>query len=716
MGVMHELLGDDKGAENAYERLLQVDPSQIVVVDRLLSLLRREGRLVDAEGVLNRVPDRLRTLFILKKHRIGIALGTGDVKTAVQELEEYTRARPEDLQAGVLLARALYLDSGDAKRSLSLLDQIQSNPDAPFEAIQARAAILHDEGQDAEALQLLDEAVQEREDFQRLLARAQFNTTLGRFDAAEADFQRLASRADLAPQGHELLGRFYAERGRYEDAVAAWEAGLEIVPDDASLKRRIIGLLIERPDRQQRERALAMTEELLEQSPGAYDLLTLKAMNATGPEAAGAIESALAALQKAVTDNPRNEEAQVDLIRLLRHKGDVVGVREAVSRALGVNKRSARLLLLAGSIEGELGNLSDARSYAEQALQLEPGNLKGRSMLMTTALAEGDLDLADRLAKELLADEPGFEEALLAQAGVLEARGQRGQAIDSLTDYYTAHPDAHTVRSLLFLARLYLSEEQFDKSAALIDLAEKLDPVNLNTLRLRLTWLNRQGQYEKIPSVVDRWLEQSPDKVSVLTFGAAALMQSAESGSLALAVDMYQQLTRVLPNNANAHVTLAQVAYRAGNLDTAEKAYRRALELNPYNPIALNDLSWMLAGGGQGTVEQDRLEEAIELATRGTARYPDNPHLLDTRGAILLELGRLEEARKDLEKCASMKKAPPATRISALRHLARLHMQRNEPEKARARYAEALEIDRQAKVLSEKERKELEQKLDALPQ
>ncbi len=64
----------------------------------------------------------------------------------------------------------------------------------------------------------------------------------------------------------------------------------------------------------------------------------------------------------------------------------------------------------------------------------------------------------------------------------------------------------------------------------------------------------------------------------------------------------------------------------------AAAGYRALLKIRPDDPDVLNSLAWVLG------VELNKLDEAIQLANRGIATHASDPHLLDTRGALLLKL------------------------------------------------------------------------------
>ena len=95
-------------------------------------------------------------------------------------------------------------------------------------------------------------------------------------------------------------------------------------------------------------------------------------------------------------------------------------------------------------------------------------------------------------------------------------------------------------------------------------------------------------------------------------------------------------LTAAYINAGNVHVKL-------GELDQAAKLYREALEREPDNPRALNNLAWVM-------VMEDRdLEEAVELLERALAADPEHRYLyLDSLGWALFRSGKIAAARETL--------------------------------------------------------------------
>jgi predicted Zn-dependent protease len=68
-----------------------------------------------------------------------------------------------------------------------------------------------------------------------------------------------------------------------------------------------------------------------------------------------------------------------------------------------------------------------------------------------------------------------------------------------------------------------------------------------------------------------------------------------------------------------------------------EKANRRAVTLDPLDPISSNNLAWFL-------LEQRRPMEALPFALRAVKRAPDDANVVDTYAMALFYAGRCQSA------------------------------------------------------------------------
>ena len=130
--------------------------------------------------------------------------------------------------------------------------------------------------------------------------------------------------------------------------------------------------------------------------------------------------------------------------------------------------------------------------------------------------------------------------------------------------------------------------------------------------------------------------------------------------------------------------------------------YEELHDKHPLEIRVLNDLAWILQEHYQ------EYEGALELAEEGLGLAPDDVHLLDTRGVILLQIdGRLSEAKVDFESLVQRSPSNSARQAKALLQLGRICSKLNEPDEAKQHLEKALEIDRKTEVFTVEERSEI---------
>jgi Tfp pilus assembly protein PilF len=107
------------------------------------------------------------------------------------------------------------------------------------------------------------------------------------------------------------------------------------------------------------------------------------------------------------------------------------------------------------------------------------------------------------------------------------------------------------------------------------------------------------------------------------------------------------------PSDITARAYLAATYLRAGLNKQAIEQYQLVLQTDPNNILALNDLAWLY--------QQEKDPRALNTAEQAYKLKPDNPHIMDTLGWILVEQGKTAEGLALLQKAAEQ--APASTGI-----------------------------------------------------
>ena len=127
------------------------------------------------------------------------------------------------------------------------------------------------------------------------------------------------------------------------------------------------------------------------------------------------------------------------------------------------------------------------------------------------------------------------------------------------------------------------------------------------------------------------------------------------------------------PDDADLMIYEAFLRHAQGRVEDEVALYEAARTRSPSNDLYLNNLAWNLA------LVLDRPEEALEVIDALIASRGEQATLLDTRGMVLVALGRPEEAVHDLEKAV---KSNPGNAVYQY-HLARAYLKAGQEDQFR---------------------------------
>lgn len=702
LGELHERAGRTEQAEALYRRWLAINGGEAEVADRLLTLLDRARRVADQQELLRSLSLPKSSLY---GWRLALALHAQDYEQAADVLRLRIANDASDAAARVLMARLTFHQTGDAAAALAHLDEAESIAGDRTAIIATRVSILEAAGRTDDALRLLTERFERKADLESRWMRGAFYLRLGRIAEAEADYRALPELATDA-QGFEILGAFFEQLGRIADAVATWEGGLRRYPDAAEVAGRLARALLMRSAAGDRERAGEIAADLVRRYPADPDVLVLRATCLLLDSASESVEQARGLLERAVRLDPRAADAHLALIQLALSEGAATQARDLSIRALGAAGDDPRLLVARAQAELASRNARLAFELARAVVRRVPRDDGVFDVLRSATLAlESEAALNESIAELQRVSAEGRSAArrALALAGLLAAAGRHDEALMVLSEAaVSAGGQAPDVALLLAITEMQARRGQFPEAGETIEQAAAADPASPAVLQARILWLAAQARYGDVAAALSAAPAATREWPQVLYAAGAALAGSPQAEHRRLAVELLDAALNRLPARSAVRLDVAVQMYSAGAVDKAEAVFREALQRDPDNTRALNDLAWLLAEA-RGT-----LEAAVALADRGVTLDPDNVDLRDTRGYILSRMGaRPAEARADFQFCVNRTRPGSGPRARALLKLAAACVADQDASAAEQCLEEIEAIDRQTGALNADERAEL---------
>ena len=155
----------------------------------------------------------------------------------------------------------------------------------------------------------------------------------------------------------------------------------------------------------------------------------------------------------------------------------------------------------------------------------------------------------------------------------------------------------------------------------------------------QLMGLYKQGQLELVVDQTQDLTVQFPKTITLWNMlGASA----AQIGKLDQAVQAFEQIISLNPNQANAYFNMGNALKDQGKLEEAIVAYNKALAIKPDYEAALNNV--VVALKNLGKTGEKRLKKVLETYNKAQALKAENSNSYFSRALALQEQGKLEEA------------------------------------------------------------------------
>ena len=271
--------------------------------------------------------------------------------------------------------------------------------------------------------------------------------------------------------------------------------------------------------------------------------------------------------------------------------------------------------------------------------------------LISKKLTLDATDIAEGMLRPLAVSHPDCPEILLAQARIEDSRGNAQQAADLYIRYTDLEPDSS--QGFAYFGRFFLEQRDYMKADALSAAAIDKDPNDPAALALRGQILVMKGQSAQGKTLLEKAGRLDPDDPEV-QFQLGTIYDKAKSSPDA--VQHFRKAATLNPRDSRAWDYLALNLEPMGDLNGAEQAYRKGLQVNQpgrYHDAFLDyNYGRFLAKRNDLAASKEHMDRAVELAPQVRAVWYE-------RAKLNLRMKNYQQARTDAEKAAELRRSGP---------------------------------------------------------
>ena len=451
-------------------------------------------------------------------------------------------------------------------------------------------------------------------------------------------------------RAHENLGQFNETLEALRKAVELDSANLE-----AKAKLGNYFLLVQPPMIAQAEKA---RDEILAADAAFIEghVLTASIMAAQGkPE-----DEVTRAIGKAVDLNPKRIETYISLERYLVTREKIKEAEAALKKGLAEAPDAVAGFVEYGRFLTYAERDTEAEANFQKAIALDPAHIEAREAIADFYVTSHQIDKAERAFQELVQIQENSPESRLVLADFYLKTDRSEESVKVLNGIVADSPEY--VRARYKLSEIYLETKDYSKAGEQLAALLEINDEDVEALLLRARMSIQQGKGEVAVQDLETVLKKRPSGREPLFLMSQARLSL---GQVDQANAFIGDLDRYHPSYLKTNILKIQAAFTVGDAPTALKRANELLaKANATKPSADND--------------QQMLKD---LRIRA----------LSSRGLANLDLGKLGEAKADLQEI--VKVSPRSS--AAVVNLAKVLVAERNQAGALELYEKALTLDGQ---------------------
>ena len=493
---------------------------------------------------------------------------------------------------------------------------------------------------------------------------------------------------------HLSLGLVRRELGKLDEAARGMELALDKHPDDIGIASLLMDLYIQKGDYVSAE---VVANDMLKQNaddPRILDYLGRVFL------ARGEVDNAIAKFTESTQVATDYVEGYINLARAFLIQKKFNKAEAILNQALSIDNENHDAMIALAEVSDARGDIKAAIRWLERLHDLMPERVPEALMLNSLYLREGKVEEAMRLIQGVYEKNGSNFSVLVA---LIETQIQSDRTDDAVKQLESSlrYSSDFSSRELLTLSSLQKRVGDLNGAAKTLEksiyMEKDFAPARISLIQLYTEMRN----FEQAISHIEELKLQYPEKnIAYAMLGDvhlereqyeeafAAFKQAKErEASTEIAKKLYliekklygaekayTGIKQWAENNTNDWN--AQYAYALSLIDTNQfpeslTVHHKILETQPENPFLLNNIAWLMQKTGS--------DKALGYIANAYKLYPENAAILDTYGWILTEKNKADQGVGYLREALSRDSENPSVQY----HLAKALVQLNRIEEAR---------------------------------
>jgi tetratricopeptide (TPR) repeat protein len=484
----------------------------------------------------------------------------------------------------------------------------------------------------------------------------------GKYREAAIEFLNATKIDPQFTKAHRQLAETYIRLQTWPEAYRELQRTAELDSDDEQVRIKLGNLLIAARSFAE---ARGVAEDLLKKNPNSPEAHVLLAeLNA----AEGNAKAALIEQERAVSLDPNRADLLVGLAGL-QSPTDVVLAESTLKKALAIDSKSIAAIEALALIYENTGRQEQAETLLRQGIELDPKNLRARQNLAQLYLSENRKTDAEGVMLQAKQDLGGVGSNYRVLGDYYENTGELDKATTEFASLCKQHPTDLALREDYI--DLLLRRNKIEEGSRLVDEILKVTPKDNIAQLLRGRILNLKGQFKEATDILQAALKDSPEHAGGHYQLALAL---GNTGNLGRAEQELREAVRLEPRLTDAQLALAQIALSKGDRDTLREAAQQIIRSLPSDSRGYFLRAEAESRSNQTAAADADFKKAIEVD-------PQNPLAYSALGGWLLKNGKLQDAQKQYER--ALDRDP--NQLAALNGLVAVFLKQNQNSKAEER-------------------------------